>query len=208
MPVVSTVTCADQRHLLAAAVHRPLGAEHRRLRLQQVLAGLDDDGVDAAVEHADDLLAVGVAQRLGTARGRASAAWCPDPTEPSTNRGRPSAANSSASARASSRAGAGELLDPVGDVVLGEVGQVRAERVRLDRVHADLEVGAVDRPDDVGPGDVQDLVAALEAGEVVQRRVLRLQHRAHRAVGDHHALARARSAAGGRSRRWVDCHPA
>ena len=38
--------------------------------------------------------------------------------------------------------------------------------------------------DDVGPGDVEDLVAALEPVEVVQRQVRGLQHRAHRPVGD------------------------
>ena len=85
-------------------------------------------------------------------------------------------------------AGPGQLEDPVGDVVLGQVGQVGAEGVGLDRVDPDLEVGAVHRPDDVRPGHVEDLVAALEAGEVVQRRVLGLQHRAHRAVGHENAL--------------------
>ena len=79
-------------------------------------------------------------------------------------------------------AGPGELEDPVRDAVLRQVGQVRAEGVGLDAVDADVEVGAVHRAHDVGPGDVEDLVAALEPGEVVQRRILRLQHRAHRAV--------------------------
>ena len=42
----------------------------------------------------------------------------------------------------------------------------------------------MDRPHDVGPGHVEDLVAALVALEVVQRRVPGLQHRAHGPVGD------------------------
>ena len=47
-----------------------------------------------------------------------------------------------------------------------------------------VEVGVVDGADHVGPGDVEDLVAALEALEVVERQVRGLQHGAHRAVGD------------------------
>ena len=50
------------------------------------------------------------------------------------------------------------------------------------------EVGVVDAAHDVGPGHGQDLVAALVALEVVEAQVVRLQHRAHRAVGDDHAL--------------------
>ena len=60
-------------------------------------------------------------------------------------------------------------------------------------VHAGLEVGVVDGADDVGPGDVEDLVAALEPVEVVQGQVVALQHRAHRPVRDHHALRQDRS---------------
>jgi hypothetical protein len=41
----------------------------------------------------------------------------------------------------------------------------------------------VDAADDVGPGDVEDLVAALEPVEVVQREVRGLKHGAHRPVG-------------------------
>ena len=85
-------------------------------------------------------------------------------------------------------AGLGQLVDPVGDAVLAEVGEVGAEGVGLDAVGADLEVGVVDRADHVRPGDVEDLVAALVALEVVEGQVVLLQHRAHRAVGDDDAL--------------------
>ena len=37
-----------------------------------------------------------------------------------------------------------------------------------------------------GSGDVEDLVAALEVLEVLERRILRLQHGAHRTAGHHH----------------------
>ncbi len=94
----------------------------------------------------------------------------------------------SAASRAMPGAGLAQLVDPVGDAVLAEVGEVGAERVGLDAVDAGLEVRVVDGAHDVRPGDVEDLVAALVALEVVQRQVVRLQHRAHRAVGDDDAL--------------------
>ena len=46
----------------------------------------------------------------------------------------------------------------------------------------------MDAADDVRAGDVEDLVAALETLEVVEAEVGRLQHRAHRPVGDDDAL--------------------
>ena len=71
----------------------------------------------------------------------------------------------------------------------------------LDAVGADREVGVVDRAYDVGAGDVEDLVAALEALEVVQGQVVLLEHGAHRAVGDDDALGE-RAAQGG----WLCGH--
>jgi hypothetical protein len=46
---------ADDRHLAADLGHRPLRADHRRLGLQQVLAGLDDQRVGAAEDQAGAL---------------------------------------------------------------------------------------------------------------------------------------------------------
>ncbi|GAA3063196.1 hypothetical protein GCM10020000_53200 [Streptomyces olivoverticillatus] len=82
------------------------------------------------------------------------------------------------------RAGLGELVYPLGDAVLAEVGEVRAEGVGLDAVDARREVRLVDRPDDVRARDVEDLVAALVPLEVVKGGVLVLEHGAHGAVGD------------------------
>ena len=54
-------------------------------------------------------------------------------------------------------------------------------------------MGPVDPGDDVRAGVVEDLVAALEPGEVVEHEVTALagvlQHRAHGAVGDHDSLS-------------------
>jgi hypothetical protein len=81
------------------------------------------------------------------------------------------------------------IADAVGDVVVAEVGEVAPEGVGLHRVGTGLEVGAVDAREHLRPGDVEDLVAALEALEVVQGQVGGLQHRPHRPVADEDALA-------------------
>jgi hypothetical protein len=72
--------------------------------------------------------------------------------------------------------------------VLGQCAEVGPERVGLDAVGAGVEVGGVDRADDVRPGDVEDLVAALQPGEIVQGEVETLQHGAHPAVGHEDAV--------------------
>ena len=132
-------------------------------------------------------------------RGRATAAWCRARRSPSTKRGwsarRPGVGGLAGDARRP-RCGSSRIRSR--DAVLAEVGQVGAERVGLDAVDADREVGVVDGADDVGPGDVEDLVAALVALEVVERGVGRLQHRAHGAVGDDDALGEG-TREGGRS---------
>jgi hypothetical protein len=81
-----------------------------------------------------------------------------------------------------------QLADAGLDPVLAEVAEVGAEGVGLDAVDAHREVGVVHGTDDVGPGGVEDLVAALVALEVVQRGVGGLQHGPHGAVGDDDAL--------------------
>ena len=78
-----------------------------------------------------------------------------------------------------------EFEDTVLNVVLGEVREVRAEGVRLDAVNSDLEVGIVHGRDDIGPRNIKNFIAALISLEVVKGRISGLEHRAHRAVGDH-----------------------
>ena len=80
-----------------------------------------------------------------------------------------------------------ELVGPLGDAVLAERdGEERPERGRLDHVDADLEEGVVHPGDDVGPGDDEHLVAALEglAAEVVRAQPEHLHVGAEGAVVD------------------------
>ena len=112
----------------------------------------------------------------------------PGPTEPSTNRGWSAVDQASAASRAiAAPADASSRIRSL-DAVLAEVAQVRAEGVGLDAVDADGEVGVVHGAHDVGTGDVEDLVAALVALEVVERGVGRLEHRAHGAIRHDDAL--------------------
>ena len=83
----------------------------------------------------------------------------------------------------------GQFDDPVRDLVLTEVGQVRAERVGGDAIRARPEVGLVDPGHDVGPGDVQYLVAALVTSEVFDGGITRLEHRTHCPVCHDDSLA-------------------
>lgn len=177
---------ADQRHVDAEGVHGPAGADDAGLGLQQVLGGLDDQGVGAAREEALGVLLVAVAQdvvRDVAERGQlgAGADRAEDPALTAVLR-----AELVGDLAGDAGAGLGELEDPVGDLVLVGGGVVRAEGVGLHAVDADREVLLVDGAHDVGAGDVEDLVAAFEVLEVLKGRVLRLEHGAHRSVGHHH----------------------
>jgi hypothetical protein len=174
---------AHQRHVGARRRDRALRADDRRLGLQEVLGGLDEHCVHATGEHPAHLRLVRVAQRgVGDVTQRRQLGARPDRADHPARlpRGGPLVCDLAGDPRP----GFGELLDPALDAVLREVAEVRPEGVGLDRVHTGVVVGLVDRADDVGSCDVEDLVAALVTLEVVQAGVLGLQHRAHGAVGD------------------------
>ena len=122
---------------------RSLRPDDRRLRLEQVRAGLDDQRVRAAAQQPGRVLVVGVAQ---LAEG--------DVAERRQFRARADRAEHPARAAVGRRArvrrlagqpGAGlrQLGDPLGDAVLAQVAQVGPERVRRDAVGARVEVGVV-----------------------------------------------------------------
>ncbi len=168
--------------------HRAPGADDRRLRLEQVRAGLDDQRVGAAAQQPRRVLVVGVAQlaeRDVAERGQlgARADRAEHPAGPPVRRGE--LVRDGAGDR---RAGVRQLADAPGYPVLAEVAEVRAERVRGDAVSARRQVGAVDAAHHVRPGDVQHLVAAVVAVEVLGCHVARLEHRPHGAVRDDDAL--------------------
>ena len=175
---------ADDRHRLARLGHRPLRPDHRRLDLEQVLAGLDDQRVRAAGDQAGGVLLVRVAQRARTRRARGWAAWCPA----RSSRARTGAAPGCSSASAASRAIRAPASDSsrirCGMSYSARLAQVGAEGVGLHAVRAGGQVGVVHSAHHVRPGDVEDLVAPLQPLEVVEGQVGGLQHRPHRPVGD------------------------
>ncbi len=213
VPVVSKAMETSRGYVDAGRLHGAAGAQDRRLGLQEVLGGLHDQGVGATGEQALGVGLEAVAEGAvvaDVAEGGqlgAGADGAEDPALAAVAGG-----EVVGGLAGDAGAGLGEFVDALGDVVLGHRGVVRAEGVRLDAVHADAEVLLVDRADDVGAGDVQDLVAAFEVLEVVERGVLRLEHGAHGSVGDHHAGGECLSERGhpgpavGRRGRWRRGH--
>ncbi len=177
---------ADQRQPDSEGVHGTAGSYDGRLRLQQVLRRLHQQGVRAARDEPFGVAREAVPQRgvADVAEGGQLGARAHRTQHPA----RPAVPAGELVRRLAGDAGArlGQLEDPLGDVVLAQSGEVGAERVRLDAVDARVEVLGMHRTDDVGTGDVQDLVAALQLLEILEGRVLGLQHRAHGSVGHHH----------------------
>jgi hypothetical protein len=133
---------AEDRDAVAVLVHRAVGAEDGRLGLQEVLAGLDEDAVGAALEGTEDRLLVVVTQqrerRVAQRRElRTGAVGREDEARP-VGRG-VLVGGLTGDLGALER----QLADPVHDVVLVEVGPVGAERVGLDDVGARIEVPLV-----------------------------------------------------------------
>ncbi|MGX1508564.1 UNVERIFIED_CONTAM: hypothetical protein RKD43_007273 [Streptomyces graminofaciens] len=176
---------ADQRRAAAGGVHGAAGADDRGLGLQQVLRRLHQQRVRAAGDQALGVRLVGVAQHGvgGVAEGGELGAGAHRAQHPPLLPGGGRVGVGDLAGDPGARLG--QFVDPLGDVVLPQCGVVGAEGVGLHAVDADVEVRLVDGADDVGAGDIEDLVAALEVLEVLQRRILRLEHGAHRAVGHH-----------------------
>ena len=142
-PVVSMVTWAMISAPGPAAATARLRADDGGLGLEQVLAGLDDQRVRAAAQQPLRVDLVGVAQlaERGVAEGGQLGAGA-DRAEHPARTARRGPAVGGGPGEPGGRLG--QLGDPVGDPVLAQVAQVRAEGVRGDAVRARLEVSVVD----------------------------------------------------------------
>ncbi len=161
-----------QRHAAPGGAHRPPAGDHRRLRLQQVVAGLDQEQVDAALEQPGRLLLVGVAQvgEADVAEARQLGAGTDRAGDPPFA---PVGGDQLVGHLAGETAGGDvQLVRLVGDAVLVEDHGEAAEAGGLDDVDADVVERPVHGADGVGTGETEHLVAALErrAAEVVRRR--------------------------------------
>ena len=193
-----------QRHLATDGGHRPATGDHRRLGLELVVDGLDEQQVDTALEQPERLDLVGVAQ-VGepdlAERGQLGAG-AHRPRHPPGPVGRGVLVGHPPSDR---RGREVDLVGLVGDAVLAEGDRKGAEGRRLDGVHADLEERAVHALDDVGPGQDDVFVAAFELGaaEVLGGEVALLDVGAEGAVEHDDALAHCVQIALGHGKRVV-----
>lgn len=173
----------DQRQVQVGLGQRLLAAQDGGLGLQQVLAGLHQERVGATRDQAYRVQPEAVPHgRVGDVAEGGQFGARADRTEHP-----PGASVLVGVGHLAGDPGTrlGQLEDPLGNVVLTQGGEVGAERVGLHAVHTHREVRLVDGAHDVGAGDVEDFVAALQVLEVLQCRVLRLEHGAHRAVRHH-----------------------
>ena len=178
---------AEDRQRDAGLAAGVLAGDDRRLALQEVVDGLDQQGVDAALDQAARLFEVAGVQlveadlaerrQLGARAERADG-------EPRAGGGR------EAVGRPPRDAGGGgvDLPRPVAQSVLVQRDRGAAEGVGQHRARAGLEVAGVQRLDRVGAGEVEHLVAAIEPVEISVRERHRLQAGARRAVQHEHLL--------------------
>ncbi len=188
VPVVSTVTCTKIGVSVPAARPSNLGAVDRGLDLQRVLAGLDQDGVDAAGDQAAALFGQGLFQRVigDIAEAGQLGAGANAANDPAV-----AAVGETVSGLA--RQFASDLVDlerTLGQIELAQRHRRRAEGVGFDHVGAGCEVAAMDLPHQIGARQHQHVGAVLAAPVVllhIQRQ--RLHPAAHAAVAQQDAVA-------------------
>ena len=177
------------RQLDAHGGHRPAGADDGGLALEQVLHRLHQQHVGAAGEEPRDHRLVVVAQfgERDLAQRRQAGAG-PDRADHEARSIGGREPRRDLLGQAGGLLVDGERL--VGDPVLVEHQGERAERRRLHRVDAGLEVLRVHPLDQVGAGEDEPLVAPFEcrAPEVVGSEPLVLHPGAERAVEHEHTL--------------------
>ncbi len=199
----------DHRQALAAGLHQLVEREDRGLGVERVEHGLDQEQVDAAFEQTLGLLAVRVAQFVEVGVARAGV------VDVGADAGRPRRRAQRAGDEArvgrrrrgvgglagQARGGQVHLARQRRERVVGLRDRGRAEGVGLDDVGAGGQVGGVDVAHDLGPGQHQQVVVALEVEpvpgkarttEVGLGQPQALDHRAHRTVDDHDALTQQR----------------
>ena len=205
------------RPAASALLEQRLQREDRRLRVQRVEDRLDAQHVGAAVDQAVgggqvglDQLVEGHVAGAGVVHvgrdGRRPAGRADRADDVARPVGRPLGHRVALGARQPCR-GLVELVRELLHAVVGQGDRGGVERVGLDEVRAGLEVLAVDRGDDAGRGDAEQVVVALhvarpvgEALAAVARLVgaVPLDGGAHGAVEHQDALLEQR---GQRSRR-------
>jgi hypothetical protein len=182
----------DDGQALAGVGHQFIQRKDGGLGIERVKDGLDQEQIGAAFQQALGLFAVGVAQlieadvagtrvvHIGADAGRA-------------RRGAQGTGGLARLAGGGHVQLAGDVAQAV--VFLGDAGGT--EGVGLDQVSAGSQVLVVDLADHIGPGELQQVVVALQILAVVGKaraakvgfaELVALDHGAHRAVDDDDAL--------------------
>ena len=174
-----------------ARVHLPehvLDRPQRRLRLEQVLARLDLEHIDAALDQPPRLLPVALDQfvvvdvpQRGQLRSR--------PHRPEAVAGPLRRRELVPQAAELLRREPVDLAHAILDVVLGEHDPVRPERGRVDRVAAGRVEAPLDAFQQLRLGDGQVLVAAVEPVVVLGRGLQGEDRRPNRTRREQHLLA-------------------
>ena len=177
------------RQRASAGGERLADAEDRRLDLENVLSGLDDDQVAAARDQALGLLGEDLDQVTKRDRAEGRVVGCRQKS------GRPDRAGDEAlgtGCLARDLGGLGVDLERVlTEAPLVELQPRRLKGVRLEHLGPGLEHRLVNAGDHVGPVEHERFVAlAGQPPVVLGAEVELLQRRAHAAVEDDHALAR------------------
>ncbi len=194
------------RHADAARLEQPLDGEHRRLGVQRVEDGLDQQEIRPAVQQRAGLLAIGGGEFVE--RGGAEAGIIDVRRDRGGAVGRPDGAGDEAAAAILRLGQLRRLLGELGTLeidlvdnalhaVIGHGDGGAGEGVGLDDVGAGEEIGEMDVPHRVRSADVQEVVIAAHiavprleplaaiAG-LIQLELL--DHRAHRPVEHQYAL--------------------
>ena len=155
--------------------------------LQQVLAGFDQQHIHATLDEGRGLLAISsghgvvadVAQRRQLGRGAERAG-----DEARLVGSGVFIGNFAGQARC----GKIQLMRAIGEIVLGKYDARRSKAVRLYYIATSIEKRGVNRADDVGPREHEQLIAALLAPKILGCQIALLHIGAQRAVEDQHAL--------------------
>ena len=181
----------DDRQPLPALLEQGLDGEDRRLGVQRVEDGLEQDQVDAAVDEARERLAVGrdqlvevdvaKARIVDVGRDRRGLAGRPEHAgDEARPRGIARRMHSSAASRASRAARRLSSYTRRVQAVVGLRRRVRVEGVGLDDVGAGREVLGVDLADDLRLRQREQVVVALQVARP-KRRSARRESRLPRA---------------------------
>ena len=185
----------------AALVEHAESGEDRRLRVERVEHGLDKNQIDPALDQRVAGLEVGGVEilegdvakaRVGDVGGeRGGAVGRPEDARDEARAIRCAGGGGVGGLAGQARAFDVQLAHQGSHVVVGHRHGVGVEGVGLDDVGTGVEVGGMDAADQLGPGQRQQVVVALQvrrpvgearAAEVRLRERVLLDHRAHRAV--------------------------